>query len=282
MLPGVLALVVAVAPASARADDGVGPRSGAGTGSGSGERGGDAESAVQLATDAFEYRDFKKVVEVLTPWLHPPHIEDRALRISARQLLGVSLHVLGQRSEAKEEFGQLLLEDPTHKLDPFVVPPPVVQAFEEVRRQMKPTLDRVLKERGLQPEAPRPALVLVPVPNAFVGLLPFGLPQFQLDEPRAGAAFLGLEVAGLAANVAGYLRGRAVQESGASPTVWIAAQYAGLGVFVASWAVSAALGTAAIAERTRALLIEPPRGTAITPAAASAPTPPAPPADGPP
>src|SRR5688572_10779742 len=95
------------------------------------------KDAVQLARAAFEFRDFQKVVDILEPWIRPMKILDPALKIEARSLAGVSLHLLGRTDGARVEFGELLLLDPKHQLDPFVVPPEVIATFEAVRKELK-------------------------------------------------------------------------------------------------------------------------------------------------
>lgn len=218
-----------------------------------------ATAAVAHASNAFEYRDFTKVVEVLSPWVHPPRITDRALMITARRLLGISFHVLGDQASAKEEFGQLLMADPAHKLDPFVVPPKVIETFEAVRQSMKPALDRILAERGtkVDPDTGPKKLVVVAVPHPITTFAPFGIPQFVLDEPVGGAVFLSLQAAFLTANFASYFRAKAVDARSQEFQTFRFVQYAALFAFAATWAVSAYLANTSLAEHNRQLLAGP-------------------------
>ena len=168
-----------------------------------------ATAAVAQARNAFEYRDFERVVRLLNPWLHPRRILDRTLAIEARQLLGVSLHVLGRVESAKEEFAELLLLDPQRKLDPFLVPPAVIQAFEDVRASMRPTLDRIMRARGMEPDPPNGSTNLdmvqtVEVPPLAAALLPGGLPQFVADEAGWGLLWAVLQVGFLTLNFVAY------------------------------------------------------------------------------
>lgn len=226
------------------------------------------QTAVRLAKASFEYRDFKKVVELLDPWLHPPRIVDPKLEVQARELMGVSQHVLGQVDAAEEEFAQLLKLHPKHELDPFLVPPPVVQSFEEVRAKMKPILDKLLGE----PAKPEPAKVkiqtelrFVQVPHRAVVFMPLGIPQFALDEPVWGAVWAGLQVVGLAANIAGWRQGRAVRtanssaaEGQASATApWLGLQYFGAGLVAGAWAGSSIQGWAQLQTLRRSLEVGP-------------------------
>ncbi len=209
------------------------------------------EAAVRLAKAAFEYRDFAKVVELLDPWLHPPRIVDGALEVRARELMGVSQHVLGQKSAAEEEFAQLLKLAPSHELDPFLVPPPVVQSFEEVRAKMKPILD------GLIAKAPKPEpaqtitkteIRLVPIPHPAMAFVPLGAPQFMVGETGWGIAWASLQAVGLALNIGGWRQGRSVRTDAArdsvdaNPAPWLVMQYTGAALFAGAWVASSVQG----------------------------------------
>lgn len=197
------------------------------------------QTAVRLAKASFEYRDFKKVVELLDPWLHPPRIVDPKLEVQARELLGVSQHVLGELDAAEEEFAQLLKLDPKHELDPFLVPPPVVQTFEEVRAKMKPILDSLNVEPTKTEPPPvqvRTELRLVPVPHPAVLFLPLGIPQFVMDKPGWGALWGGLQLAGLALNIVGAQLGN----RGRVP--WLGLQFGGPALLAGAWVGSTVQG----------------------------------------
>lgn len=211
------------------------------------------ESAIRYARNAFEYRDFDRVVEVLWPWLHPPRIVDTDLAVRARELLGISLFLVGRRAEAEEEFSALLLLDPDHALDPFLVPPDVIQSFEKVKKAMGPTLRALREKRPVAPEEPDPAPViqreLVEVPHPAVAFVPFGVPQFVLDRPGWGGFFLGSQVAGLALNGASFWQARSVAANSSEYDVWVALQYVGLGIAVVSYVGSVLQGSEGLRER---------------------------------
>ena len=225
----------------------------------------DAQSAVLLGRNAFEYRDFERVVEVLDPWLHPPKILDRALMGEARRLMGVSLHLLGRVEAAREEFGQLLVLDPKHQLDPFVVPPQVIETYEAVREELRPTLEQILASRGDAPlDAPSAgAVTVVELPHGSLVLAPAGIPQFALDQPAWGLLYGAVQIAGLVLNVHGFLAAREFKPQEAGYDRAVRLQYAGLGVLGLGWGASALHGWLTLQDRREALRPRSPASSAL-------------------
>ncbi len=222
---------------------------------------GTATAAVSGAKNAFEYRDFERVVDLLDPWLHPRRILDPVLAVQARRLLGVSLHVLGRTKEAKEEFSELLLLDPRHKLDPFLVPPAVIQTFENVRASMRPTLDAILRDRGerAEPETPTtgpPTVRLVPIPPLAIALLPVGIPQFAADEPGWGLLWAVLQVGFLTLNLVAF--DQASRNDGSAFGIWTGLQYGGLAGFLGAWTASGLQGYSQLKDQQQRRLALPP------------------------
>ncbi len=220
---------------------------------------GDPVARVLLrAKSAFEYRDFARVIKILDPWVHPPRIADPVRMLEARRLLGISLHVEGKSEPAREEFGQILMAEPDHQLDPFVVPPAVIEAFEDVRTKMKPVLDRIRAERRrqaglpLEPEPPSGA------PHPIVAYLPFGLGQMiALDQVEWGAAWLAVQVIGLATNIVGYWLAEQLKNDDGflepqnqdAYDQRLAIQYGGVALFGAAWLTSGIQGHVSIEQR---------------------------------
>lgn len=242
-----LALLVALAPATALAADAPSDP--------------EAVRRVASASNAFEYRDFKKVIELLHPFVHPPRISDPALMKEARRLLGISYHIQGDLPAAREEFSQALLLDPTLKLDPFLVPPAVIETFESVRASMQATLDRLSAQRRDTPEdPPQPA----GLPHPLIAFAPLGFPQFfALDEPGWGSLWLSVQLAGLAANGIGFWGAEQLKdEHGITADKparhrMIAVQFVGLGVFTLGWLGSIIEARGALQARRDALLAVP-------------------------
>lgn len=215
---------------------------------------GDAGSVLTQANNAFEYRDFDAVVRLLKPWVHPPRIADPEQMKRARRLLGISLHIKGDVTGAREEFSQVLLVDPDLELDPFVVPPAVIETFEAVKRQMKAVLDPMRDRRPPPPGGGTPRVVTAEIPHPAVAYLPFGIPQFfVLDQAGWGGVWLGAQLAGLATNIAGFWLARNLRTDGQLERsdvpkfeAYNAVQFAGLGLFGAAWLGSGIQGHLAI------------------------------------
>lgn len=200
------------------------------------------DQALAVARAAFEYRDFDEVVRALDPWVHPPRIRDAGRMIRARRLLGVSLHVLGDERAAREEFAQLLLLDPDHRLDPFVIPPRVIATFEEVRDALGPRLAEAPPGGDEDPPRARGP------PHPLLLWMPLGVPQLALDETETALVLGALQVVGLVANVVAFERGGEVAApapGAADPAerdIWLGVQYGGLAVAALAYAGSVVHG----------------------------------------
>lgn len=222
-----------------------------------------APDAVRVASAAFEYRDFEKVVELLDPWVHPPRISDEKLMVQARNLLGVSRHVLGDIPRAREEFAQLLLADPEHQLDAFKIPPQVIETFEQVRREMKAVLDPLIIQKRGRPkeEPPLGARVLVEAPSRWMMFLPLGAPQFALDQPVRGSIFATAQALGVALQAVSYVIGDGAVRTSDRYRTFERIFYAGLATAVAGYGASVILGNVDYEPYRRDLLAPPAQET---------------------
>lgn len=220
----------------------------------------DEARALSLATSAFEYRDFKRVVEILEPWVKPPRIVDPGRRKEAHRLLGVSHHILGNKERAEEELSQLLLADPEHRLDPFVVPPAVIETFDRVRERMRPLLEDLARQNPKTTPKKLPGLALS---SPLFAYAPFGLSHFlALDAPEWGAVWLSLEVVGLAGNILGFVLAASLPspDDGRIDAVdapalrrATALQFGGAALFAAAWIASGVHGHMLWNQRAAAL-----------------------------
>ena len=146
------------------------------------------------------------------------------------QLAGLAAFNLGDQAEAERHLAAVLRIDPDHALDPFQVPPPAIQLFERLRKELTPTLDSLRYEKALRAErlkreaeeraaaeaeaarreaearATAAARRALEGRNFLVNFVPFGAGQFQQGRNRAGLAFAATEVVLGAASAFGYWR----------------------------------------------------------------------------
>jgi tetratricopeptide (TPR) repeat protein len=162
--------------------------------------------------NAYIYGDYPTVLSALTPLLEPePLIEDGATRVEAFELLGLAHYYLGQREKARRVFESLVRYRPEHRLNPVLVPPEAVSFYaEEVRRPLMVLIEEervsVRRQQQEEEERRRKANIVYQetdfVSNSrMVALLPFGIGQFQNDDPIWGGVFLGTEVAAIGLSV---------------------------------------------------------------------------------
>lgn len=183
----------------------------------------------------------------------PGLLADEREQLEVHRMLGIC-HALvdtaDNKREAAREFSSLLSIDPDFQLDPFEVPPNVVEIFEAQKTAMKARLDEIRKARAKEDDFDGGILVerttqvrTTPFPVVFV---PFGLGQLANGDLGKGAAFGVLQGVGLIANVVGYWGSVAVQASEKDgsgytadeanlETAFIATELVGLGLMVVGY-----------------------------------------------
>ncbi len=145
--------------------------------------------------------------------------------VEAYRILGLSEFQLGDRGAARSAFVSLLSIDPDYALDPFLVPPPIVEFFDRVKKENEEHL-RPLRERKRQlreqerlaEEARRrllaeeqarsgPPTRVVRVQDRIYlfNWLPFGAGQFQNGDTARGTVIATAEVVIGLANIAAIL-----------------------------------------------------------------------------
>lgn len=142
--------------------------------------------------------------------------------VEAYRILGLSEFQLGDRGAARSAFVSLLSIDPDYALDPFLVPPQIVDFFDRVKREAEPELAPLRERRRqlrqqerLAEEARRKLLaeeaarsgppskvVLVQERIYLFNWLPFGAGQFQNGETGKGTVIALSQVLLGAANIA--------------------------------------------------------------------------------
>jgi hypothetical protein len=165
-----------------------------------------ADDDLKRARDRYEFGAWADAAGASRQLLlgHPDLTE--AQRVEAYRLLGLAEYQLGDRDQARTAFVNLLSLTPDYSLDPFLVPPPIVEFFDKVKREHEPQLaplrerKRQLKEQQrLAEEAQRhllaeeqartgpPAKILRVQENIYLfNWLPFGAGQFQNGQRTKG------------------------------------------------------------------------------------------------
>jgi hypothetical protein len=179
-----------------------------------------AAEQVRLAQRDFEYGDYTRVAQRLSSLVEVGRFQTPELRARAYTLLGEALllHTPPREAEAHRAFLELLYLDPDTELDPFYVPPRVIEFFERERKELEPQIAPLRAQRRAEKEARRRALeeeaarrrqeeaerrMRAIQPNVertviqhefWVSLLPFGLGQLQNGDRTLGYTLATLEV----------------------------------------------------------------------------------------
>jgi len=175
----------------------------------------DTKKALRDARNAFDFGAYALVIEGLTPAIEPNILiaEPKNL-IEAYRFLGLAHFFLGQKKLAKKRFEALIRFRPDHSLDSIDTPPPAVAFFQDIKEELGKEI--ALKKEALrqQREEEKQAEILrnirryrrdVQIRSRLVASLPFGVGQFQNEQPVLGAVFLGTEVAAISISLASYL-----------------------------------------------------------------------------
>ena len=171
-----------------------------------------APSELKRAKDRFEFGAYADCAGTLRPWLATaPKLPDDQL-VDAWRMLAISEYHLGDQAQARSAFVNLLSIDPDFALDPFLVPPPVVDFFDRVKREAEPSLaplrarrrevreqQRLAEEarrKLLAEEGGRAATKLIRVQERVYAFnwMPFGAGQFQNGDRTKGMALAAAQV----------------------------------------------------------------------------------------
>lgn len=170
------------------------------------------DAELRRAKNEYAYGNHQEAAEQLRGLLYPMRLYNDDQVIEARKYLALSYYQLGKLNATSEEFGKLLYYSPDYQLDPYTVPPPIIELFELVRAQKKPELDAI-RQRNLdkqREQASRQGTVRIIEQtlierSELVTLLPFGVGQFQKGDYRWGIVFALSELALLGVNIGAYL-----------------------------------------------------------------------------
>ena len=196
----------------------------------------DPRTDFDKARAAFLARNFTDAEEKFRTLLDPKSgLKERLLISQSRMYLGASLLQQGKNAEAKETFEKLVVDDPNFEPDPLGFPGPAIDMYIDARsslleqiKESQKNAARLAAEKKAQQDAEREAqerwLAQVKAQageekitvrhSRLIATLPFGIGQFQNDQPILGWIFLGAEVAAIAGTAVtfgmyNYARGRA-------------------------------------------------------------------------
>jgi tetratricopeptide (TPR) repeat protein len=172
----------------------------------------DVEAVLRRAKNEYAYGNYEPAAEMLRGLLYPIRLSNDEQVIETRKYLALSYFLLGKFVAASEEFGKLLYLSPDFQLDPYTVPPPIIELLELVRTQRRPELDAIRQRKSdekAQVAAQRGFVRHVEqtmFERSELGtLLPFGVGQFQNGEYGWGTVFAAGELALVGINIACYL-----------------------------------------------------------------------------
>jgi len=164
------------------------------------------DADLKRARDRYEFGAYADAAGAVRDTLSRNPDLPEPLSIEAWRILGLAEYQLGDRNASRVAFVHLLSIDPDQTLDPFLVPPPIVDFFDRVRLESEPELaplrerKKQLKEQErLADEArrrllaeeqvrsgPPSKIVLVQEHIYLLNFLPFGVGQFQNGDNTKG------------------------------------------------------------------------------------------------
>jgi tetratricopeptide (TPR) repeat protein len=106
-----------------------------------------APPELKRAKDRFEFGAYPEAAGALRQLLAgSPQLTD-AEAVDAYRMLGIAEYQLGDKLAARTAFVNLLSFEPDYALDPFLVPPAIVEFFDAVKKELEPTLEPLRERR---------------------------------------------------------------------------------------------------------------------------------------
>ncbi len=188
---------------------------------------------LKRARDRFEFGAYAEAAGVLRQLLAASDLTEKD-SLEAYRMLGIAEYQLADRAAARAAFVSLLSVDPDYTLDSFLVPPPIVEFFDRVKKENEPALAplrerrRALREqqrladdarRRLLAEeqaraGPPSKVVRVEERIYLLNWMPLGAGQFQnADRAKGTAIAAGQLVLGLV-NVSAILFHNQISQDG--------------------------------------------------------------------
>jgi hypothetical protein len=173
---------------------------------------------LKRAKDRFEFGAYADAAAILRQFLAKDPALDDDEAVDAYRMLGIAEFHLRDTAAARAAFVNVLSFDPDYALDPFLVPPPVVEFFDAVKKEHEPALaplrerkHALREQQRLADEAKRrllaeeqarsgpPTKVIRVEERLYLyNWMPLGAGQFQNGDRAKGTAILaGQVVAGI-------------------------------------------------------------------------------------
>ena len=174
-----------------------------------------AKKRFRDAKSNFAFGRYAKTIETLSPAVEPEVLlADPAELVQAYKLLGLSHFFTGDKAQAQLYFERLIRFRPDSTLDAIQTPPIAVAFFQDLQERLAKEIalkkevlrqEREAAEERRRRENEKHFRRDVQIRSRLVAALPFGIGQFQNQEPILGAAFLGTEIAALSMSLASFL-----------------------------------------------------------------------------
>jgi len=189
---------------------------------------------LKRAKDRYEFGAYADAAAAVRQLLGTYRELPEPQQLEAWRILGLSEYQLGDRPASRMAFVNLLSIDPDYTLDPFLVPPQIVEFFDRLKVEAEPQLQplrerrRELKEQErLAEEARRkllaeetarsgpPAKVIIVQEHVYaLNFLPFGAGQFQNGERTKGTIIAVSQVLLAATNLGAILAHNVIAQDG--------------------------------------------------------------------
>ncbi len=156
---------------------------------------------VVQANNHYAYGRYETVVQLLRPIVEQGLLKRRADRLEGLRLYGICLYLTGRKMAAAQVFRSLIDQAPQTRLDPRIVQPEVVAAFERIRLpRLRRLQDQARRLRDAKKERARRRLARR---WAILNMIP-AAGQFQNGHWRKGLVVLSLELTMVVANLTSY------------------------------------------------------------------------------
>jgi hypothetical protein len=180
-----------------------------------------APPELKRAKDRFEFGAYAEAAAALRQLLGGPQTLSDAEAVDAYRMLGVAEYQLGDEAAARAAFVNLLSVEPDYALDAFLVPPAIVEFFDEVKKEHEPALAplrerrRELREQQRLAEEARRRLLAEEAARAgpptkvvrleervyLLNWMPLGAGQFQNGDRGRGTAIAAGQIVFALVNV---------------------------------------------------------------------------------